>query len=67
MRRFLDWLYKKYLPYETRELYEREVASLRKQVDTLKGRNRELEAYIEGMTSALRAGRKIEINNEVNK
>lgn len=62
-----DWLYKRFLPKVTYDEYKREVESLRKAYEAVKARNRELEAYIDGVHDCLRARPKVEIKNEVNK
>ena len=67
MRRFRDWLYNKFLPWETKKIYQQEVDSLRKAFDAQQARINELEAYINGMHEALKQRVRININNEVGK
>ena len=67
IRKIRDWLYKKFLPKVTYDEYMRELEQLRKAYDHVKARNRELEAYIDGVHDCLRARPKVEIKNEVNK
>ena len=67
IRKIRDWLYKKFLPKVTYDEYMRELEQLRKAYDNVKARNRELEAYIDGVHDCLRARPKVEIKNEVNK
>lgn len=62
-----EWLYKRFLPKVTMDEYMRELAELRKAYAAVKARNRELEAYIDGVHDCLRARPKVEIKNEVNK
>lgn len=62
-----DWLYGRFLPKVTIDEYMRELEELRKAYNAVKARNRELEAYIDGVHACLRARPKVEIKNEVNK
>ena len=65
--RFRDWLYHKFLPWATRETYEREVKELRRAVEVQQQRINELESYIEGVQDVLRSRARVEIKNEVTK
>lgn len=61
-----DWLYNKYLPNETKDIYIAEVTKLREAVSMQKNKIAELNAYIDGMHSGMRHRTKIEINNRGN-
>ena len=67
MKKIRDFLYKRFLPWETKELYLNELNALRSKVEQ---QNRELEslrAYLDGINHALRSQRRIVIKNEVGK
>ena len=65
MRRFRKWLLEKFLPAWAKDsVYEdnkRLLAQLERQAQEM----RELNAYIDGLETALRSMRRIVINNEV--
>ena len=65
MRRFKKWLLEKFLPAWAKDsVYEdnkRLLAQLERQAQEM----RELNAYIDGLETALRSMRRIVINNEV--
>ena len=67
MRKIRDWLYNKFLPWETKEIYQREVAMLRGTVDKQRAKINEMQAYIDGVHDVIRQRTRIEIKNEVSK
>jgi len=66
-QRIRRWLYEHFLPKVTKDEYMREMDELRKAYEAVKARNRELEAYIDGVHDCLRARARVEIKNEVSK
>lgn len=66
MRKIKDWLYKRFLPRVTLDMYMADLRDLEAAFKAEKAANELLEARIEGMEEVLRHGRKIYINNEVN-
>ena len=67
MRKLKDWLYNKFLPWETKQIYQREVELLREQVAKQAQTIERLQAYIDGVHDVIRQRMKIEIKNEVGK
>lgn len=63
MTRFKQWLIDRFLPEYCREEMERENYKLRDKLAEAEAEKARLQAYIDGMHIALRAGRKITINN----
>ena len=55
IKRFRDWLRKKYLPAWAVESYEEENERLREKLGIAELENRRLQEHIEGMKDALRA------------
>ena len=66
-QRIREWLYNRFLPKVTKDEYMRELSELRKAYEAVKARNRELEAYIDGVHTCLRSRARVEIKNEVSK
>ena len=67
IRRFKMWLYQKYLPRETKEIYMKDLAGVIEANKELKQQIKELKAYIDGVQDVIRSRARIEIKNEVNK
>lgn len=65
MRRFKLWLYDKFLPWATKEIYQKDMASLLACNKAQKVEIERLKAYIQGLE--YRARTKIVIHNEVAK
>lgn len=63
LRRFKTWLYKRFLPRETKEIYLRDMQNLLDSNKALKAENERLSAYIRGMEYACRRNTRIEIHN----
>lgn len=63
MRRFKHWLLERFLPAWAKDSVYRENAALRAELDERAQEIRRLEAYIDGMESALRTMRRIVIQN----
>lgn len=67
IRKFKMWLYKKYLPRETKEIYLKDMEDLLATNNDLKQQLRELRAYVDGVQDVIKSRARIEIKNEVNK
>lgn len=67
MKRLREWLYRRFLPMVAKETLYKERDALAGQVRELEQENRRLQAYIDGMEAALRAGRRVVIRNEVSR
>lgn len=67
IRKFHDWLFNKFLPWETKEEYIKTVNLLREKCDNLEQENKKLQAYIDGVQYVVRHQRRIEVKNEVSK
>lgn len=67
MKRFREWLYRRFLPMVAKETLWKERDALAGRVKELEGENRRLQAYIDGMEAAMRAGRRVVIRNEVSR
>ena len=65
MRRFKEWLYKRFLPRVTLDMYMKDLRDMEAAYKAQKAANELLKARIDGMEEVLRHGRKIYINNEV--
>lgn len=65
MRRFRQWLLDRFLPAWAKDSVFQENKRLLAEVERQKQELRELNAYVEGMETALRAIRRIVIQNEV--
>ena len=65
IRRFKEWLYKRFLPRVTLDMYMHDLEAARAAYKAQKAANELLKARLEGMEDVLRHGRKIYINNEV--
>lgn len=63
MTRFKRWLIDRFLPEYCREEMEQENYKLQYKLTEAEEKNRRLQAYIDGIHIALRAGRKIIIKN----
>lgn len=63
MRRFKRWLLERFLPAWAKDSVYRENAALRAKLDEMAHEARELEAYIDGLKTALRSMRRIVIQN----
>lgn len=63
MKKIKKWLYDRFLPAYCREGLLEDNAHLTARVAQLKQESARLQAYIDGMQTALRMGRKITINN----
>ena len=66
MRKIQEWLYR-YLSMAAKETILKERNDLMETVKELKQENSRLQAYIDGMETAMRVQRRITINNGVNK
>ena len=66
MRKIREWLYR-YLPMAAKETILKERNDLVERVKELKQENSRLQAYIDGMETAMRVQKRITINNGVNK
>ena len=62
MRKFKDWLVGKFLPAYAKQTLLEENARLAVEISELKATVAELNAYIDGMETGIRAQRKIVIN-----
>lgn len=58
-----QWLYDRFLPMWAKETVLADNRALKRKVDELEQKNRELEAYIEGLNAGLRGMRRIVIHN----
>ena len=65
MRRFRKWLLEKFLPAWAKDSVYSENKRLLAQLERQSQEMRELNAYIDGLETALRSMRRIVINNEV--
>lgn len=65
MNKLKKWLVEKYLPEWCRQELKVENARLMAEVERLRRRAEQQEAYIDGMATALRVMRKVIIKNEV--
>lgn len=65
MRRFRTWLYERFLPAWAKDSVYRENKLLRAKLDERAQEIRELNAYIDGLETALRSMRRIVIRNGV--
>lgn len=65
MRRFRQWLLERFLPAWAKDSVYRENKLLRAKLDERGQEIRELEAYIDGLETALRSMRRIVIRNGV--
>ncbi len=65
MRRFRKWLLEKFLPAWAKDSVYAENKRLLAQLERQAQDMRELNAYIDGLETALRSMRRIVINNEV--
>lgn len=62
MSKFKRWLFHKFLPDYCRDGLLEENANLARRVAEWKAENVRLNAYIDGMETALRLGRRVNIN-----
>lgn len=67
IRKIHDWLFDKFLPWETKEEYIKTLNLLREKNDALEQENKKLQAYIDGVQYTMRHQRRVEIKNEVSK
>lgn len=68
IRRIKDWLYNHFLPRVLKDTLQRDLKAAERENEKLRAQIRELRSYIDGMNTAIRAGRRsIVINNEVDK
>lgn len=65
MRKFKTWLVERFLPAWAKDSVYRENQILRAKLDDRDREIRELNAYIDGLETALRSMRRIVIQNEV--
>lgn len=65
MRKFKTWLMERFLPAWAKESVFRENAALRDKLAKREQEIRELNAYIDGLETALRSMRRIVVQNEV--
>lgn len=65
MRKFRKWLLEKFLPAWAKDSVYAENKRLLAQLERQAQDMRELDAYIDGLETALRSMRRIVINNEV--
>lgn len=66
IRRFKTWLYNKFLPRETKDLYLSDMQKLLAANAAQKEEIKRMQAYIDGLQYALRNGVRVTIkNNEV--
>lgn len=65
MRRFRKWLLEKFLPAWAKDSVYADNKRLLAQLERQAQEMRELNAYIDGLETALRSMRRIVINNEV--
>lgn len=65
MRKFKTWLMERFLPAWAKDSVYRENQILRAKLDDRDREIRELNAYIDGLETALRSMRRIVIQNEV--
>lgn len=63
MGRFRKWLANQFLPTWARESLYREIQKLEKENRVLQEKNRLLNAYVDGMEAAMKAQKRIIINN----
>ena len=66
MRKIREWIYR-YLSMAAKETILKERNDLMETVKELKQENSRLQAYIDGMETAMRAQKRITINNWVDK
>lgn len=67
MRRFKRWMLERFLPAWAKDSVYRENAALRDKLGRQEQEMRELNAYIDGLETALRAMRRIVIQNGVSR
>lgn len=65
VRRFRQWLLERFLPAWAKDSVYRENKLLRDRLDERDREIRELNAYVDGLETALRSMRRIVIQNEV--
>lgn len=58
-----QWLYDRFLPMWAKETVLVDNRQLRREIKELEQKNRELEAYIDGLQTGIRGMRRIVINN----
>ena len=63
IRKMKQWLYDRFLPMWAKETVLADNRDLQRKVAELEQKNRELEAYIDGMQTGVRSLRRIVINN----
>lgn len=63
MRRLKTWLWERFLPAWAKDSVYRENQALREKLETRGQELRELEAYVDGLETALRSMRRIVIQN----
>lgn len=63
MRRFKTWLWERFLPAWAKDSVYQENKALRGVLDEREQEIRELEAYIDGLETALRSMRRIVVQN----
>ncbi len=63
MGRFRKWLVNQFLPTWARESLYREIQRLEKENRVLREKNRLLNAYVDGMEAAMKAQKRVVINN----
>lgn len=65
MRRFKDWLMLRFLPAWAKEHIYKDNRQLKEKIAALERRIEQLNAYIDGLETGIRAQRRVVINNEV--
>ena len=63
IRKMKQWLYDRFLPMWAKETVLADNRDLQRKVAELEQKNRELEAYIDGMQTGVRSLRRIVINH----
>jgi len=64
IRKIKMWLYEHFLPWETKEIYLKDMQDLLRANEALKAENERLRAYAKGMQDATRRGFKVYINDD---
>ena len=63
IKKIRNWLFDRFLPMWAKETVLADNRTLKRKVDELEQKNRELQAYIDGLQAGIRGMRRIVINN----
>lgn len=63
IKKIKNWLFDRFLPMWAKETVLADNRQLRREIEELEQKNRELQAYIDGLQAGIRGMRRIVINN----